>query len=137
LLLEAAKDEFGNLRGWVMKIIVTALAPDIDAPVDRRFGRAACFVAVDGETLAWEAHRNPAVDAAGGAGSRAAEFVAGLGPEAVISGAFGPNALGALDAAGIGMYLCPLACTARQALDDYLAGRLERAGATSRPGRHG
>ena len=31
MLLEAARDEFGNLRGWVMKIIVTALAPDFDA----------------------------------------------------------------------------------------------------------
>src|SRR3989304_2210511 len=54
-----------------MKIIVTTLAPDMDAPVDPRFGRAACFVAVDGETLAWEAHSNPAVDAPGGAGGRA------------------------------------------------------------------
>ncbi len=120
-----------------MKIIVTTIAPDMDAPVDPRFGRAACFVAVDGETLAWEAHRNPAVDAPGGAGGRAAEFVARLGPEAVISGAFGPNAFGALDAAGIGMYLCHSACTARQALDDYRAGRLERAAVMFRPGRRG
>lgn len=120
-----------------MKIIVTTIAPDMDAPMDPRFGRAACFVAVDGETLAWEAHRNPAIDARGGAGSQAAEFVSRLEPEAVISGAFGPNAFGALDAAGIGMYVCHSACTARQALDDYRAGKLERAGVTSGPGRNG
>jgi hypothetical protein len=30
---------------------VTTLAPHIDAPVDYRFGRAACFVVADGETL--------------------------------------------------------------------------------------
>jgi predicted Fe-Mo cluster-binding NifX family protein len=120
-----------------MKIIVTTLAPHIDAPVDYRFGRAACFVVADGETLGWEAVPNPAVDAQGGAGSQAAEYVARLAPEAVISGAFGPNAFGALQAAGIGMYLCRSACTARQALDDYRAGKLERAGGASRPGPRG
>jgi predicted Fe-Mo cluster-binding NifX family protein len=119
-----------------MRIIVTTLAPDIDAPLDPRFGRAAWFVAVDGKTQAWEAHRNPAVDAPGGAGSRAAEFIAGLEPTAVISGAFGPNACRVLDAGGIAMYLCHSAGSARQVLDEYLGGRLERAGRMARPGRH-
>jgi predicted Fe-Mo cluster-binding NifX family protein len=120
-----------------MKIVVTTLAPHLDAPVDRRFGRSACFVVADSESLAWEAHTNPAEGAPGGAGTRAAEVVARFDAGAVISGAFGPNAFGALDAAGIEMYVCRSACSARQAIDDYLAGRLERAGLASRPGRPG
>jgi predicted Fe-Mo cluster-binding NifX family protein len=118
----------------MMKIIVTTLAANIDAPVDPRFGRAACFVASDGDSQNWEAHPNPAIHAQVGAGGQAAEFVARLRPEAVISGAFGPNAFGVLEAAGIEMYICQSACTARQALDDYRSGKLERAGFASRPG---
>ncbi len=116
-----------------MKILVTAVAPDIDAPVDPRFGRAAFFLAVDSETLSWEAHANPAADAPGGAGSRAAEFVARLKPQAVVSGAFGPNAFAALRAAGIEMYLSGTSGTARQAVADLTAGRLERANTGSGP----
>jgi predicted Fe-Mo cluster-binding NifX family protein len=119
-----------------MKIVVTTLAPHMDAPLDFRFGRAACFV-VSENGGSWEAHSNPAVDARGGAGTQAAEFVARLAPEAIISGAFGPNAFDALRAAGIGMYVCRSECTARQALELYRAGKLEAAGAASRPGGRG
>ncbi len=115
-----------------MKILVTTLAPDLDAPVDPRFGRATCFVLVDNETMAWEAHSNPAVDAPG-----AAEFAARLKPQAVVSGAFGPNAFAALQAAGIEMYLSGGSSTARQVVADFPAGKLESAGAASGPRRRG
>jgi predicted Fe-Mo cluster-binding NifX family protein len=120
-----------------MKIIITTQNPNIDALMDARFGRASYFMEMDDETLAWEAHDNPAVVASGGAGSQAAQFVSGLGAKAVISGAFGPNAFRALDAAGIKMYLCHSAYTARQALDEYRAGRLEPAAPMPGHGRHG
>lgn len=120
-----------------MKILVTTLAPDLDAPVDPRFGRAANFVLVDSESMAWEAHANPAASAPGGAGSRAAEFVARLKPQAVISGAFGPNAFAALRAAGIEMYLSGSSSTARQVVDALVAGKLERPDAASGPSRRG
>jgi len=117
-----------------MTIIVSATAPDLDAAVDPRFGRAAFFIAIDPSTMAWQAHPNAAINASGGAGTQAAQFVAGLKAEAVISGAFGPNAFSALEAAGITMYLCGQAGTARQAAEDYQAGRLERANLPSRGG---
>ena len=88
-----------------MKIIVTATAPEIEAPVDPRFGRGAYFIVVDTETMHWQAHANQGVNAAGGAGSQAAQFAAQQGVEAIISGDFGPNAYIALAAAEIKMYL--------------------------------
>jgi predicted Fe-Mo cluster-binding NifX family protein len=41
-----------------MRVLVSAQAPDIDAAVDLRFGRAAYFVLVDSETGAWAAQPN-------------------------------------------------------------------------------
>jgi predicted Fe-Mo cluster-binding NifX family protein len=120
-----------------MRIIVTAVAPDLDSGLDPRFGRAAYFLAADSETMTWEAHANPALDASGGAGSQAAQFVAGQRGKAVISGAFGPNAFQALAAAGVEMYVCGPGLSVRQAIEEYRAGRLERANGPTRPGRFG
>jgi len=120
-----------------MKIIVTAYSAELDSAVDPRFGRAAHFLVVDPETMACEAHANPAINAAGGAGSQAAQFVTRLQGKGVISGAFGPNAFQALSAAGVEMYLCPAGLNARQAVEAYRTGTLARAGAASRPGRRG
>ena len=44
-----------------MKIVITAIAPDIDAQVDPRFGRGAYFLVVDADTLEWHAEANPVV----------------------------------------------------------------------------
>ncbi len=120
-----------------MTIVVSTTGSDLDAMLDPRFGRAAFFLIVDPETMAWQGHRNSAADAPGGAGTQAAQLVAGLKAAAVISGAFGPNAFRALEAAGIAMFQSSQAGTARQAVEDYKAGRLERAGLPSRSGRHG
>ena len=120
-----------------MTIVVSTTAPELDAAVDPRFGRAAFFLAVDPASMAWQAHPNAAVNASGGAGTQAAQFVAGLKAEAVVSGAFGPNAFEALQAAGIAMYLCGQAATARQVVEEYQAGRLERTSLPTGASRHG
>lgn len=46
----------------------------------------------------------------------------------MISGSFGPNAHQALTTAGVAMYLHGDAGTARQAMERFIAGTLERAG---------
>ena len=120
-----------------MKVVVTTVSSDIDAAIDPRFGRAACFVIVDPQTMAWEAQANPAVDAMGGAGTQAAQVVARAQPEAVISGAFGPNAFQALQAAGIKMFRAPQNGTARKAVEDYRAGKLPAVEASTGRGRRG
>jgi predicted Fe-Mo cluster-binding NifX family protein len=77
------------------------------------------------------------VNAAGGAGSQAAQFVAQQGADAVISGDFGPNAYIALAAAEIKMYLHGPSRTAREAIANFNAGMLEQVQAPTGAGHHG
>jgi predicted Fe-Mo cluster-binding NifX family protein len=118
-----------------MRIVVTTTSPDLDSPVDPRFGRGACFVLVDTSTMEWQAHPNPAAAASGGAGIRAAQFVAEQKADGVISGDFGPNAHQALTAAGIGMYLIGGSASGRQAVERFMAGELESPGGPAGQGR--
>jgi predicted Fe-Mo cluster-binding NifX family protein len=119
-----------------MRVMVTGVAPDLDAEVDHRFGRGAYFVVVDSETLEWQAHRNEAADSAGGAGSQAAQFVSRQGVEAVISGHFGPNAFLALRAGGIRMVRLGASPTVREAVIALAGGDLDEVSGPSGAGRH-
>ncbi|MCX6028123.1 MAG: dinitrogenase iron-molybdenum cofactor biosynthesis protein [Chloroflexi bacterium] len=120
-----------------MKLIVTATAPELEASVDPRFGRGAYFVVVDTETMRWQAHENQGMNAAGGAGSLAAQFAAQQGAEAVISGDFGPNAYVALAAGEIKMVLLGPSKTVREAVANFTAGTLEQVSAPTGAGHHG
>ena len=84
-----------------MKICVTATASSLDAQIDPRFGRCPYFIVVDSETMKFEAIRNVASSAIGGAGIRAAQTVSSKEVEVLITGNIGPNAFQALSAAGI------------------------------------
>jgi len=119
-----------------MKIIITTVSPNIESEVDPRFGRGAYLLEVDPDTLAWQAHPNSGVSAAGGAGIQAAQLAANQKVEAVISGDFGPNAFNALNAAGISMYLFGSCRTVREALERFKAGQLERVGAPTQAKHH-
>ncbi|MEA2090316.1 MAG: NifB/NifX family molybdenum-iron cluster-binding protein, partial [Thermoproteota archaeon] len=59
-----------------MKICVSAVAGDLDAQVDPRFGRCPYFVVVDSETMRFEVVPNVASRAMGGAGIQAAQIIA-------------------------------------------------------------
>ncbi|MEW5869746.1 MAG: NifB/NifX family molybdenum-iron cluster-binding protein [Chloroflexota bacterium] len=110
-----------------MKLLISVTSPELDAQVDPRFGRAAHFLVVEPETLEWSAFPNPALNAAGGAGIQAAQFVTAQKCQAVVSGAFGPNAYDAFDAAGIPMYLFGSCRTAREVIERFKSGQLEQA----------
>jgi predicted Fe-Mo cluster-binding NifX family protein len=120
-----------------MKIIITATTPEIEAPVDPRFGRGAYFIVVDTETMRWQAHENQGMNAAGGAGSQAAQFAAQQGVEAIISGDFGPNAYIALVAAEIKMYLLGPSKTVGEAVANLTTGQLAEVNAPTGAGHHG
>lgn len=120
-----------------MKLIVTAAAPELEAAADPRFGRGAYFVVVDTETLQWKAHANQGINASGGAGTQAAQFVAQQGAQAVISGDFGPNAYEALAAAGIDMYLLGPSKNVQEAVANFKAGVLQQVDAPTGAGHHG
>lgn len=121
-----------------MKLAISISGNTIESPFDPRFGRAAAFCLVDSETGEWSVHENPALSASGGAGVQAAQFVAKLGAQAVVSGAYGPNAADTLSPAGIAMYLAPTgeSLTAADVLALFKAGNLQKAEAATHAGYH-
>jgi predicted Fe-Mo cluster-binding NifX family protein len=88
-----------------MKIAVTAQNPGWTELLDTRFGRAACFVIVDGETKEWQAVENRQNrQATQGAGIQAARTIIDQGAEVLISGNVGPKAFRVLQAASVRMF---------------------------------
>lgn len=120
-----------------MKVAITISGDAIDAPPDARFGRAPAFCVIDTGTDEWVTKGNPAISSTGGAGVQAAQFVTTLGVQAVVSGAFGPNAFDALRAAGIAMYSAPTnrAATAREVLAMFQKGELTTITEATKAGR--
>jgi predicted Fe-Mo cluster-binding NifX family protein len=116
-----------------MRVCITSNGQGLDAPVNPSFGRAAYFLFVDKETLATEAVKN--APGAHGAGVQAAQAVAEKEATVVITGSVGPNAHQGLTAAGIKIYIGAKG-TAKEALQDYRAGRLTCAD-TPTAGGHG
>jgi len=104
-----------------MRVAITSTGPTLDSPVDPRFGRCAYFIIVDTDTMEFQAIPNPAVNATGGAGTMAAQLVASQGVQAVVTGEVGPNALAALQAAGIGM-ITGVTGTVRDAIEMIKSG---------------
>ncbi|WP_297552286.1 NifB/NifX family molybdenum-iron cluster-binding protein, partial [Thermococcus sp.] len=78
---------------------------DTVAPV---FARAPAFLIVDvdenGNVVGEKVIQNPAMNAAGGAGPLAVQTLINEGVEAIVAPQVGPNALGAIQAAGIKLY---------------------------------
>jgi predicted Fe-Mo cluster-binding NifX family protein len=110
-----------------MKIVVSANGAGLDAPASPVFGRCPMYVFVDTESMASESVENPAINAAGGAGIQAAQFVVERGAQALVSGNVGPNAFGVLEAANVLVYLFGEG-TVRQAIEGYKDGQLPAAG---------
>lgn len=88
-----------------MKIAFTANGSDLDATIDRRFGRAERFVIVDSDDESFAVIDNTQnLNAAQGAGIQAAQNVAASGATVLITGHTGPKAFRVLSAAGIGIW---------------------------------
>jgi predicted Fe-Mo cluster-binding NifX family protein len=69
------------------KIAVSSEGPDMDARVDPRFGRAAGFIIIDPDTMAFEYVDNGSSQVmAQGAGIQAAEIVAATGARVLLTG---------------------------------------------------
>lgn len=86
-----------------MKVCITAAGSEISSDSDPRFGRCRYFIFADSESGELEAFENEAASG-GGAGVKAAGFVAQKKPDCVVTGNIGPNAFSALKAAGIDVY---------------------------------
>ena len=111
-----------------MKIAVTAQNPGWTELLDSRFGRAVCFVIVDGETKVWQAVENlQNRQATQGAGIQAARTIIDQGAEVLISGNVGPKAFRVLQAASVRMFRTDPAVqkTVSDAVAAWEQGKLE------------
>ena len=111
-----------------MKICVGATANNLEAQLDPRFGRCSYLVIVDSETMQFEAIPNTAAGATGGAGIQAAQTTVDKGVKVVITGNVGPNAFGALSAAGIEI-VTGASGTVREVVEKFKRGELGKTGA--------
>jgi predicted Fe-Mo cluster-binding NifX family protein len=110
-----------------MKIAVSASGPDLEGPIDPRFGRAPYFLLVNPDTLEFEVVANQInLQAVQGAGIQAATLVARHRPAAVITGHCGPKAYDTLVAAGIPVIL-GVEGSIRAAVEQYRQGNLQAA----------
>jgi predicted Fe-Mo cluster-binding NifX family protein len=91
---------------------------------------------VDTETMAVESVDNPAMNAAGGAGIQAAQFVVERGAQAAVTGNMGPNAFNVFQSANVPVYLFG-GGTVRQAVEAYKEGQLSIADGASGPAHAG
>ena len=119
-----------------MKICVTSTANNLDAQIDPRFGRCSYLVIVDSETMQFEAIPNMAAGATGGAGIQAAQTIASKGVKLLITGNVGPNAFGALSAAGIEIVTGAFG-TVRDAVEKFKRGELKKTGTPTVGGHFG
>ena len=107
-----------------MKIAVTSKGPDLNDPVDPRFGRAAYILVVDSETFDFDVLDNKKnVNALKGAGIQAAGMVSDKGAKVLLTGFCGPNAFKVLNAARIKV-ASDAKGTVRDAVESFIQGKL-------------
>lgn len=114
----------GNNQVKEMKVCIPSKGPEPEDPVDERFGRAPYFLIYDTESGKTESHKNPAAEAMGGVGPRAAQFLLDHNVNILVTARAGGNALGALKAGGITILLYEEGGTVRDAIAAYASGRL-------------
>jgi len=120
-----------------MKIAVSAIAGNLDAMVDARFGRCAYFLIVEVEENKIKGHeaiKNPGVSAMGGAGIQAAQIVASKKIDVLITGNIGPNAFNVLSGTGIKILTGIGGITVKKAVQRYLKGELKETKTPTTPG---
>lgn len=120
-----------------MKICITSLGPDLDSPIDPRFGRAQYFLILDERGKLEEALLNPGVRAMGGAGIAAAQEIVNKGTSILITGNIGPNAFGVLAVSGIKTFLSPAGIPVKEAFEMWKENKLTPVQAPSVPGHFG
>ena len=107
-----------------MNICITSQSGSLDAEIDQRFGRAAYFLIVDADNLECESIQNPYIQAGGGAGIQAAQFVANKNIETVITGNIGPNSFKVLKEAGLNI-ISGVSGSVKTAVEKYNKGELK------------
>ena len=85
-----------------MNIAITSEGKDLDSKVDPRFGRAAYFIIVDPETMAFEVVENSQnLNLPQGAGIQAGKTIVDQKVDVLLTGNCGPKAFKVLQSAGV------------------------------------
>jgi len=112
--------------GGKMKIALTSTGDTLDSLMDERFGRARKIIVYDLDYGSFEVIDNSSnLSAFQGAGIETARKVVEARVKAVISGHFGPNAVRALQAAGVEIYQA-LGISVGEAIERFKEGKLQR-----------
>jgi predicted Fe-Mo cluster-binding NifX family protein len=120
-----------------MRICLSVSLPNLDSPIDPRFGRAPYFLITDERGEKVKVIKNTGVEAMGGAGITAAQLVVSAGAQVVITGNLGPRAFQVLQASGIKMISGVFELSAKEALEKYQKGELKEMSQSSVPGHFG
>lgn len=108
-----------------MKIAITAKAPDLNAEVDPRFGRAAYILIVDADSLEYTALDNQEnLNSLKGAGIQTSVLISKNGANVLLTGHCGPNAMKTLNAANIKV-VNEVSGSIRDAIDLFKQGNVE------------
>ncbi len=108
-----------------MKIAVTSRSNNLESEIDPRFGRCSFFLIIDTDTMDFKSISNESAMSSGGAGIQAAQTIAKVGAEVVITGNIGPNAFQTLSAAGIKVYTGANG-TIKEVIEKYNKGELKK-----------
>lgn len=108
-----------------MKICITSAGPDLDSFVDPRFGRAMYFIILDEEGNIIKSIKNNAALATVGAGTMSAQTLVNEKVNILITANVGPNALYALNASGIKIFIASPGLKIRDAFTAYKKGGLQ------------
>lgn len=110
-----------------MRLAVTATGKNLEAKIDPRFGRAAYFIVVDPETMAFEVVNNSqSLDLPQGAGIQAGQTIVKNKVDALITGNCGPKAFQVLQNAGVKIF-SGAAGSVKDAILQYKSGQLRPA----------
>lgn len=110
-----------------MKIAVPSEGDNLDASVDKRFGRAKKFIVFDTESKKHSVKDNTQnLNATQGAGVQTGQNIAESGAQALITNNCGPKAFTVLSQAGIAVYNSE-ATTVKEAIDQFNNGELKKA----------
>ena len=108
-----------------MKIAVSSSGTSVESDVDPRFGRCPYYIIYDTENDNFKHVENESRQAMGGAGIQAAQFIANMNIEAVITGNVGPNAYRVLSAASIKIY-SGVTGTVKDAIERFKKGEFKK-----------
>ncbi|MBU0953246.1 MAG: NifB/NifX family molybdenum-iron cluster-binding protein [Nanoarchaeota archaeon] len=110
-----------------MKIVVSASGPDIESTVDEKFGRCPYFIVaeiVDKTIVSHKSIENTSTKQMTGAGTTAAQLVADMNVDAIITGNMGPRAFTIFQQLGIAVY--EGRGIIKKAVQDFIAGNLRK-----------